>query len=116
MTIHHLPLQGLPQSWASLLARADSETDVVGVVRDFVAQLTPDELVRLPEDFRPGRFGDAQDVADFALSVKLHNLGPCDADREPGLQARITTFFSSAAERVAQLSRAAEREHEGRSA
>ena len=116
MAIHHLSPQGLPQSWASLLGRAGSEADVVGVVRDFVAQLTPDELVRLPEDFRPGRFGDAQDVADFALNVKVHNLGASDADREPGLQARITTFFSSAAERLAQLSRHAEREHEGRSA
>jgi hypothetical protein len=116
MTIHHLPPHGLPQSWASLLARADSEADVVGVVRDFVAQLTPDELVRLPKDFRPGRFGDGEDVADFALNVKVHNLGTSEADREPGLQARITAFFSSAAERVAQLSRNAEHEQQGRSA
>lgn len=102
-------------TWAALLHRARTESDVVRVVREFVAQITSDEFARLPEALRPGRFRDAQDISDFALVVKLHHLAPHEAGQEPGLEARIATFFTAAAERVSTVSQVSEPE-EGRSA
>lgn len=115
MTIHALTSPGLPTTWAALLHRARTEADVVRVVREFVAQVSPEEFARLPEAFRPGRFRDAQDISDFALVVKLHHLAPHETGQEPGLEARIATFFAAAAERVAEVIQVEEPE-EGRSA
>ena len=112
MTIHQLSLHGLPTTWAALLNRARSEADVVRVVREFVAQLTPQELAALPEALRPGRFRDAQDIADFAVAVKMHYLSPHEVGEEPGLEARIAAFFAGAAHRAAQLSQITESEED----
>lgn len=115
MSVHKLPSHGLAQTWASLLGHTHSEAEVVDVVRYFVAGITPEELSRLPEHFRPGRFIDGQDVADFAISTTRYNLEPHAPGLEPGLEARIATFFASAAQRLAQLTAATEPE-ENRSA
>lgn len=110
MSVHRLPSQGLAQTWASLLNHAQTEAQVTDVVRYFVAGITPEELARLPEGFRPGRFRDAQDITDFALLTTLHNLEPHAPGLEPGLEARIATFFASAAQRLAELASVPERE------
>jgi hypothetical protein len=103
MSVHKLSSHGLPAIWATVLAEAHAESQVVSVVRDFVASITPEELAHLPAGVRPGRFVDAVDVNDFALVVALHNLAPNSNEPEPGLQVRIGTFFAAASHRLAQL-------------
>lgn len=105
MSIHLFHQRGQqplsPVTWQSRLESAVDERDVVDVVRDFVAQVTPPELQRLPEKCRPGRFFDANDVTSFAFEVASHHDHP-----DPDIAAlirKMTAVFSEASIRLSQL-------------
>ena len=87
--------------WQDVIDRADSEQEVVRVVRDFVASLSPYDLARLPSQCRPGKFFGAEDVTSFAFEIVRHH---CDQDVETrDLVHRIAAFFSQASTRLSQL-------------
>ena len=103
MTIHQMHAYGypMPLSWQDRLHSASSETELVDVVREFVAQFSPSEIVQLPEACRPSKIVDGQDVTDYAFTLVRHR---CD-DGVSGEHtlARLTAFFSSAASRLSEL-------------
>jgi hypothetical protein len=105
MTIHQLHTKGLPETWADRLDEARSESEVVSLARDFVARFGPDELARLPERCRPSRIVDAEDIAEYAMTLVRCELEAQGSDR--GVLTRMATFFSAASSRLSEVSTSA---------
>ena len=87
--------------WFSRVSAASSVKDVLDIVRDFLASWTPLDIARLPAGARPqGRFVDTEDVASYALRVKLQQFSD-----GPGVD-RMAAFFGCAAEQLSKITRA----------
>ena len=88
-------------SWQSLLNGAHSESAVVGIARDFVAQFSHEEIASLPPACRPYRFVDGEDIADYAFTLVNHVTG---GDSPSALLVeKLAAFFSHASFRVSAL-------------
>lgn len=88
------------------LRRADSESDVLVLMRDYVARWTPEELAALPPESRPSHLRDAEDVADTAMSLTRARISSFEP--EPAL-SEMETFFAQGCVRLSQLEAAASR-------
>jgi hypothetical protein len=87
--------------WQGRLASATSREDVVGVARDFLALVGPEEVARMPVDCRPVKLVDGEDVANYAVTLTRRSCDPdCFGDHD--LQ-RIAAFFGDALGRLSQL-------------
>ena len=53
---------------------AETEREVVEIVRDSLAQLTADDLTSLPAECRPGRIRDQHDISEYALRLGRRRL------------------------------------------
>ncbi len=86
--------------WQGQLEQADHEQAVLSVARDFLAQISPEEISSLPLDCRPGRLVDADDVSQYAftLAQALMHGGP-----EPEVLHKLSAFFADAATRLSQI-------------
>jgi hypothetical protein len=71
------------------------------VARDFVAELTPTEIERLPVECRPRAIATESDLQEYALQLARHHAHG-DAAR---VILKLSSFFSSAAARLAELAR-----------
>ena len=67
----------------------------MGVVRDFMGTLEPAEVARLPAQWAPFKFCDAQDVASFAFDM----VGMAEDD----FHQKVVDFFAKASRRLAQI-------------
>jgi hypothetical protein len=86
-------------TWQSRLDNASSEREVVSIAREFMAQFTPAEVNAVPENCRPGKIVDADDIARCAVELARYE---CQGDGETVI-SKLSTFFSSASERLSQL-------------
>jgi hypothetical protein len=94
----------LAATWKSRVENAASEAELLGVVRDFVADLTPKDLERLPPICRPIDFQHPQDIVSYAVILVGHH---CDGDGATHrLVTRLTAFFSAASLRLGEIERA----------
>lgn len=59
-------------SWQERLEQCQAEGEVVQVVRDYLALLTPEEIASLPRGFIPGRIADGDDISAFAVQLLIH--------------------------------------------
>lgn len=90
-------------SWFSQLERARGVREVVGVARDFMATLTPDELKLIPEECRPGKLRDAEDIeALHSMLVEAYRTSRATGKELDVLQ-RLTSFVVRASIRLADL-------------
>ena len=46
-----------------------SESDVVGLVREYMSDWLPEEIGRMPADCRPGKLRDAEDLSTLAFNL-----------------------------------------------
>lgn len=92
--------------WQWRLDDATSAAEVVEVTRDFLATWTPEEFAALPEDCRPGKIVDGDDVADIAFTLVQRSCE--DAHLSDERLQRMAGFFTHALQRLSQL-----RAHEG---
>ena len=88
-------------TWRQSLERAQSEHDVVALVREFTASFDAYEIESLPPHCRPGKFFVADDVTSYAFELVRYQ---CDKDqRTRELVHRIASFFADASSRLSQL-------------
>ena len=87
--------------WQGRLQAATSREDVVGVARDFLALVGPEEVARMPVDCRPVKLVDGEDVANYAVTLTRRSCDP-DCFGDHNLQ-RIAAFFGDALGRLSQL-------------
>jgi len=91
----------MPVSCHDRLNGSRTETDVIEVSRDFLAQFSPYEIALLPETCRPPRLKDANDVSEYAFALVLHH---CDHAGAPDYAVhRLVGFFSNATVRLSMI-------------
>jgi hypothetical protein len=93
----------LAPEWYERISNARTSRDLVMVARAFVDGWSPVDLAKLPPAARPGRIGDAEDIASIAYDLAQERLRgdlPRDIDK---LATRMHAFFSNAAARAALL-------------
>lgn len=82
------------------LKAAQTESEVVGLVRDYLAEWMPDELARVPAGSRPGKIRDAEDVADCAFALTRARMDNAESDP---LAVEMESFFAQACTRLSEL-------------
>ena len=92
-----------PDLWLYALEGAQSEKELVMVVREFLAIWTPREIQRLPASCRPTRLVDGDDVSAYAVELSLYRLETVSDPEDDRLLERIKAFFAHAASRVAAI-------------
>jgi hypothetical protein len=85
--------------WQGQLEHADRPEAVLSLARDYFAQISPEEVAQLPEDCRPVRLVDADDVANYAFELARHQA----AGDGPEVLQKLATFFADASIRLSQL-------------
>ena len=92
-----------PEDWRNLIRDSATEDELVSLVRDHLARWSPDEIARLPEDCRPGRIRDGDDISQWAyLLASNHCSRTVHPDDEPLLE-RMLEFVTQAAIRLSEL-------------
>jgi hypothetical protein len=91
------------EDWRNLILEAAHEDEVLALVRDHMALWAPHEIARLPEDCRPGRIRDAEDISRWAFNLaSTHCAQNVSAEDEPFLD-RMLEFVTQAAIRLSAL-------------
>ena len=91
------------EDWRNLIRDSASEDEVVSLVLDHMARWSPEEIARLPDECRPGRVRDGDDISHWAyLLASNHCAGTVPTDDEPLLE-RMLEFVTQAAIRVSEL-------------
>ena len=93
-------------SFLDSLEDADSEREVVAVVREYLARIGPAELATLPEDCWPGKITDRDDIADYAVRVARRRALSPQSVANDALLDRIHNLLVHASARVATLATA----------
>jgi hypothetical protein len=85
--------------WHRRLAEARSSTEVLHVVKDYVASWKSTDIAALPEDCRVAVVNDVEDIAAYAVTLAQRQLSSPHSEE---LQS-IVHFFTSASMRLVQL-------------
>ena|SRR5688572_29240960 len=92
-----------PEDWRTLINSSTNEDEVVAMVRDHLARYSPQEIARLPEECRPPRIRDAEDVSQWAFELaRTHCAQSGDDDNETVLE-RMLEFVTQAGQRLSEL-------------
>jgi hypothetical protein len=90
-------------NWLHVLDGASSEHDIVVATREFLATWTPEEIGRLPENCRPGKISDGEDIGEFAYRLSNAHLDFRGSPGDRQLLERLMGFFVHAAARFATV-------------
>ena len=94
-------------TWFAQIDRAKSIGEALGVARDFIASMTPQEMGMLPAACRPGRVRDEQDIeALHACLVESYRDSRATGEELDTLQ-RLTSFMVRLSIRLSELGAAA---------
>ena len=88
-------------SWQDQLEQARTEADVVALVREFMATVSPWEVARLPEALRPRKITDASDVTQYAFDLVRGDI--LDNEGTQRVLHRLAHLFSRASLRLSQI-------------
>ena len=94
------------------LLHANSEEEVVDLVRSFLAGWRPEELAEIPSACRPGKIRDAEDVGDLAYELTRARIA---ASGPQQLLKEMEVFFAQACSRLSELEAAYSRQSRTRS-
>lgn len=88
-------------TWPEVLAAAATPDELVGVVRDFLASWTPQEIDALPPSCRPpGKFSNPEDIVLYTFALVDSQMHSRIDDA--GVN-RMANFFSEATRRATHL-------------
>jgi hypothetical protein len=91
------------EDWRNFIRDSSQEDEVVTLVRDHMARWSPEEIVRLPEECRPGRIRDAEDITRWAFVLASTHCAQCVAAEDEPLLERMLEFVTHAAIRLSEL-------------
>lgn len=92
-----------PERWIPLLESCDSETELVRVLREFLATIPPKDLASIPAGAGVASFETAIDIAGIAVSLAREELLFGGDGEAKALLHSVTTVFSAAAMRLAEI-------------
>jgi hypothetical protein len=87
--------------WHGHLNEASTQEGVVLVCNQFLMMWTPFEIEKLPASTRPKHAVKLQDVSPYALLLVMELAKPDHLGN--GLLERMSTFFTKAAQRIAEI-------------
>ena len=88
-------------SWQHQLDQAATEADVVAVVREFMATVSPWEVARRPERLRPRKIVDAADITEYAFDLVRGDVA--DNEGTERVLHRLAHVFSRASLRLSSI-------------
>jgi hypothetical protein len=100
MSVHALHPKGQPFTWQERLDTATTESEVVGIARDYVATLAPAEIASLPAQLRPGKIVDANDITTYAFDLVRQE---CHDEGVQHLVQRLAHIMSRASIRLSEI-------------
>ena len=100
MTVHALHPRGQPFTWQERLDAATTEAEVVDVARDYLATLGPAEFASLPEQLRPHKIVDANDITTYAFDLVRQE---CHDEGAQHLVQRLAHIMSRASIRLSEI-------------
>jgi hypothetical protein len=89
--------------WRRYLACAATEHEIVNLTREYAATWSPEEISRLPAEYRPGRVVDGEDISQWAYELARAHTSLRYDDEQDALIMRMLAFMSEAAMRVAEV-------------
>ena len=89
--------------WYELLDSATDEKGVVDIAQDYVASLTPSDLVNVPENCRPGRIRDHSDIDHWNLKLAEEVRALWGTDRDGQRLTEMSQFFLHASLRLSRI-------------
>lgn len=92
-----------PERWIPLLQSCDSESELVRVLRDFLATIPPNELAGIPAGAGIATFESALDLAGIAVSLAREELLFRGDGESRDLLNNVTAVFTAAATRLAEI-------------
>ena len=88
--------------WQAQLDEARYPYEVLAIARDFLAQVSPEEIAQLPTECRPDRLVDEDDVSGYALTLaRAQSL--TDSGSEPEVLHKLCAFFADASTRLSHI-------------
>jgi hypothetical protein len=91
------------EDWRNLIRAASQEEEVIELVRDHIALWSPEEIARLPEDCRPPRIRDAEDISRWAFELATSHCAQKVHSDDEVLLDRLLEFVTHAAVRLSEL-------------
>jgi hypothetical protein len=91
------------EDWRNLILASTQEVEVIELVRDHMALWSPEEIVRLPEDCRPPRIRDAEDISRWAFELASTHCAQSGRLEDEALLDRMLEFVTQAAIRLSEL-------------
>jgi hypothetical protein len=91
------------EDWRNLIRTASQEEEVIELVRDHIARWSPEEIARLPEDCRPPRIRDAEDISRWAFELASSHCAQVAPSDDEALLDRMLEFVTHAAVRLSEL-------------
>ena len=98
----HPPRSSVPD-WRRHLLRATNEHEILALTREYVATWGPDDISRLPDECRPGRIRDGDDISQCAYELARAHTSLRYSDEDDALLVRMLAFMSEAAMRMAEV-------------
>ena len=89
--------------WRTLLDETRTEGEILAVVRKFLVAIPPEDLAQLPGECRHIRVDDVQAVAQWAVTVRRHELAAAIQRAEYALLRSLSELLGIAANRLATI-------------
>jgi hypothetical protein len=77
-----------------------TESDVVAVVRECLRDWAPSDLIQLPQECRPGKIRDGEDIAELAFTLTRTRI---DSNESNELLVKLETLFAHACQRLGRI-------------
>ena len=86
--------------WLSQIEGARSSRDLVGVLRDFLASMSADQLAELPQACRAENISSAPEIQEWAVTLAREDLKSVPESRSLRLAAAV---FAAAGAKLPKL-------------
>lgn len=91
------------EDWRNLILASTQEDEVLELVRDHMARWSPEEIARLPQDCRPPRIRDSEDLSRWAFDLASNHCAQTIGGEDEALLDRMLEFVTQAAIRLSEL-------------
>jgi hypothetical protein len=89
--------------WYQRVDTAQSSGEVLGIAREYVASLTAEDLVAVPDDCRPGQIRDQSDIDFWNLRLAEELRAIWGTSRDGHTVTELAQFFLHASVRLSRL-------------
>jgi hypothetical protein len=92
-----------PERWIPLLHSCASETELVRVLREYLATIPPKDLAAIPAGAGVASFENVVDVAGIAVGLAREELLFRGDDDARAMLSTVSKVFAAAATRLAEI-------------